>query len=330
MRHQRALIALLSDGRFHSGEALGAALGVSRAQIWQVIKSLKEYGIGVESVRGQGYRITSQISLLDADYIRDNLSPDTKLSLSALDVFFTIDSTSAYLMTKAKEGAPSGTVCLAEHQSAGTGRRGRKWISPLGSNLYCSLLWRLPDGIAGLGGLSLIMAIATIEALEGLGVTGLSVKWPNDIVSSHGKVGGILLEVAGEQNGPCYVVVGIGLNIGMSQALGECIEQAWSNISSQEKGPSRNEVAVALVDQLFRGLQRFEAEGPSHFLQQWHKYDFTRGKEVNVHLHDRIVCGVAQGIDERGFLIVAHEDRLAHYCSGEVSLRVATDHDSTD
>lgn len=323
MGHQRALIALLSDGRFHSGEAMGSALGVSRAQIWQVIKSLGAYGVVIESVRGKGYRLPGGISLLDSEFITANLSSATKSSLGNVDLFFSVDSTNAYLKKRAREGAASGSVCLAEHQSAGAGRRGRVWVSPLGRNLYLSLLWRFPDGPSRLGVLSLIMAMATIDALQSLGISGLAAKWPNDVVSGDGKVGGILMEVAGEHNGPCHVVIGIGLNIGMPSSAAESIDQPWANITSHESNPSRNEVAVALLDHLFAAIHRFEKEGPAPFLKGWEKYDFARGKEVNVQLHDRQVSGIARGVDERGFLMVEHEGKLAHYPSGEISLRFA-------
>lgn len=330
MGHQRALVALLSDGRFHSGEALGSALGVSRAQIWQVIKSLAAYGVSVESVRGQGYRLSSPLSLLDSELITANVADATKSVLRSFELFFSIDSTNAYLMKRAREGSASGSVCIAEHQSAGMGRRGRNWVSPLGRNLYLSLLWRFPDGPARLGGLSLIMAMAVIDALHSVGVNGLAAKWPNDIVSRNGKVGGILMEVAGEHNGPCYVVIGIGLNIGMPLTAGSAIEQSWSNIiTSQVDTPSRNVVAIALLDHLFEAIRNFETEGAASFMHRWSKYDFTRGKEVNIQLHDKSVSGVALGVDERGFLIVAHDGRLAHYSSGEISLRLAeTSNDS--
>ena len=323
MGHQRALLTLLSDGRFHSGEALGEALGVSRAQVWHIIRSLTAYGISVESVRGLGYRLPSPLSLLDRDFIVSHLSTATKSSLSTFELFFTIDSTNAYLMKRGRDGAPSGAVCIAEHQSAGSGRRGRRWISPLGRNLYLSCLWRFAEGPARLGGLSLIMAMAVIDALESQGITGLAAKWPNDIVTGDGKVGGILMEVAGEQDGPCYVVVGIGLNIGMPQSAGDDIEQPWANIAAQNSTPSRNAVTIALLDHIFAAIQRFEIEGATPFLRRWEQYDATLGKEVNVHLHDRVVTGIAQGIDEHGFLVVAHGSQLARYSSAEISLRVA-------
>lgn len=322
MGQQRALLALLSDGRFHSGEALGEKLGVSRSHIWQVIKSLSSLGVEVESVKGLGYRLPLPISLLDSHFITSGLSPATKSTLGTFELFFSIDSTNAYLMRRAREGASSGTVCFAEHQLAGIGRRGRSWVSPLGRNLYFSFLWRFPDGPARLGGLSLIIAIAIIDALESLGVTGLAAKWPNDIVSNSGKVGGILMEVAGENNGPCHVVIGIGLNIDMPRAAGNDIEQAWSNISTEQE-ISRNKVAIALLDHLFDAMKHFEVEGGRALAQRWRKYDFTYDKEVNIHLHDRVVSGIAQGVDERGFLILAHDDVLTHYSSGEISLRMA-------
>jgi len=329
MGHQRALLALLSDGRFHSGQALGSTLGVSRAQIWQVIKSLAAYGVSVESVRGRGYRLPVPISLLDSEFITTNVSAVTKAVLNELELFFSIDSTNTYLMKRAREGAKTATICLAEHQSDGVGRRGRTWVSPFGRNLYQSLLWRFSDGPARLGGLSLITAMAVIDALESLGITGLAAKWPNDIVSTNGKVGGILLEVAGEQNGPCHVVIGIGLNIDMPSAAGSDIGQSWTNITHHKDAPSRNEVAIALIDHLFEALHRFEIEGAASFMRGWGRYDYTKGKEVNIHLHDQIISGIARGVDERGFLIVAHGDRIAHYSSGEVSLRVAENRDDS-
>jgi BirA family biotin operon repressor/biotin-[acetyl-CoA-carboxylase] ligase len=167
------------------------------------------------------------------------------------------------------------------------------------------------------------MAMATIDALESLNISGLAAKWPNDIVSTNGKVGGILMEVAGEHNGPCHVVVGIGLNISMPCSAGSAIEQSWSNIAPEGNETSRNQVAIALLDHLFEAIQRFEAEGPASFMQRWQKYDFTYDKEVNIHLHSQIVSGIAQGVDERGFIIVAHDGKLSHYSSGEISLRVA-------
>lgn len=323
MGHQRALLALLSDGRFHSGEALGGALGVSRAQVWHIVRSLAAYGISVESVRGLGYRLPSPLSLLDRDFIVPRLSTATKSSLNTFELFFTIDSTNAYLMKRAREGASSGAVCVAEHQSAGSGRRGRRWISPLGHNLYLSFLWRFAEGPARLGGLSLIMAMAVIDALEGQGITGLAAKWPNDIVTGNGKVGGILMEVAGEQDGPCYVVVGIGLNIGMPQSAGHDIEQRWANIAPHDSTPSRNEITIALLDHIFAAIRRFENEGAEPLLRRWGKYDATQGKEVNIHLHDRVLTGIAQGIDEHGFLVVAHGGKRARYSSAEISLRAS-------
>lgn len=321
MQHLKKLLVQLSDGRFHSGRVLGATLEVSRARIWQHIKELSQYGLMVESVPGRGYRLTNPISLLDIDLILSKLSLDAKSNLGDLELLFSLESTNTYLMNKARAGAASGSICLAEHQSAGRGRRGSSWVSPLGRNIYLSLLWRFDEGPARLSGLSLIIAMAVVDALKSLDIIGLAVKWPNDIFSAEGKVGGVLMEVAGEHSGPSYVVIGIGLNVGMPRHAGKDIAQSWANIPVHDIAANRSEIAASMINHLFAVLKSFQADGAAPFLRNWKTYDLIDGASVDLHLHDRVVSGVAQGIDERGFLVVASDEGIKHYSSGEVTLR---------
>lgn len=320
--HLRELLALLADGRFHSGQALGAALGVSRAKVWLSLRVLQSYGVAVEAVKGRGYRLSAPLELLDASVIVARLTPAARAALGDLELFLTLDSSNAYLMQRGAQGLAGGSVCLAEHQSAGKGRRGREWVSPLGCNIYLSLLWRFSEGLTRLGGLSLAIGVAVIDGLKALGVDGLAIKWPNDIVSECGKAGGILLEVAGESNGPCYVVVGIGLNVNMPTSAMSALEQPWANISDHQGRPGRSEVAASLISHVFAALDEFPAGGLEALHGRWTQYDFVRDKEVNIHLHDRIVSGVARGIDRQGSLLVEHNGQIRTYSSGEVSLRL--------
>lgn len=324
MLHPKILVDILSDGHFHSGQVLGARLGVSRARIWQNIKVLSSYGLVVESVPGRGYRLATPLSLLDAHLISNHLSAESKSALAEIEIAFSLESTNTHLMNKARDGTPSGSVCLAEHQRAGRGRRERSWISPFGRNIYLSLLWRFLEGPARLGGLSLIVAMAVVDALKSLGVTGLSVKWPNDIYSSEGKVGGVLMEVAGEHNGPSHVVIGIGLNVDMPPAAGDLIEQAWGNIPVCNTTITRNVIAAALLNHLVDFLGRFQADGPAQFLSNWKSYDLIDGTTVDLHLHDKVISGVARGVDERGFLVIERGDGVDYYSSGEITLRLRT------
>lgn len=321
MHQLRELLSLLADGRFHSGEVLGHALGVSRANVWLALRGLESYGLQVERLKGRGYRLARPLELLSTESLGAFLTPQTSAQLSNLELFLSLDSTNGYLMQRAAEGAACGSVCLAEHQTAGRGRRGRSWVSPLGRNLYLSLLWRFDEGPMRLAGLSLAVAVGVVEALEKSGIGGLTIKWPNDIFYHGSKVGGILLEVAGESSGPCYVVVGVGLNIDMPATAMAAVMQPWANLPREVSIPSRNELAAQLLNQLFTVMLDYPRHGLAPYHQRWRRYDLAADRQVDLHLHDRVISGVARGVDETGALLVEHDGRLASYASGEVSLR---------
>ena len=172
-------------------------------------------GVDFSVQRGKGYCLPSSLELLDRDRI---LSAATGTRVAAIDgiaVFLEVDSTNNWLREQTLKGAPSGTVCIAEMQCAGRGRRGRTWVSPFAANLYLSLLWRSANGAAALGGLSLVTGIAVLRALRGYGIEEAGLKWPNDILVRDAKLAGVLIDVVGEASGPCAVIVGVGVNVSM-------------------------------------------------------------------------------------------------------------------
>lgn len=316
-----SLINLLADGRFHSGEKLGKELGISRAAIWKHLSGLEDVGLEVHAVTGKGYRLSSPFVPLVRESILQQLSPDILPLLTELEILPDIDSTNRYLLGEAVDGAPSGTACLAEFQSGGRGRRGRKWVSPYGSNIALSLLWRFNDGTSRLGGLSLAVAVALMRCLTELGLHAAGIKWPNDILVDGRKLAGILLDVAGESTGPCHVVIGIGLNCGMPDALINDIEQPWTDLLRSGVDVDRSVVAGRLLNHLLDVVQTYQANGLDVFLDEWQAWDLTRDREVEIHFGEEVYPGVARGIDERGLLQVEHGSGIKSYASGEVSLR---------
>lgn len=316
-----ALIAILADGRFHSGEALGGQLGIGRSAVWKSLKQLPELGLELDAVSGRGYRLVEPIELLDVQSIVVQLDSSIRKTFSALQLFSVIDSTSKHLKQVAESGAPSGTVCLAEYQSDGRGRRGRHWHSPYGSNLYLSLLWRFNDGMGRLGGLSLAISVAMMRCLVSLGGKGIGIKWPNDIVAQQGKLAGILLEVAGESSGPCYAVIGIGVNYAMSPKVGRIIDQPWTQLRDTGVIVGRNELVARLLENIFEVITLYEKYGFEPFRQEWQQWDILCGEAVTVHMANESREGIARGIDESGMLLVEHQGIVHHYASGEVSLR---------
>lgn len=324
LRHK--LVEVLSDGQFHSGQALGDALGVSRMAVWKHIRFLREAGVEMETVQGKGYRLQSPIEMLDAEKIRAGLSADARGWLSALEVLAETDSTNTWLRSRALEGAASGMACLAEVQHAGRGRRNRAWVSPFGANLYLSLLHRTTTGVASLGGLSLAMGVAITRCLESMQVTGLELKWPNDILFDSKKLAGILIEVVGESTGPCAVIIGIGINVNMPSTQADAIDQPWIDLSTIQPGNvvSRNQLAARLIGDIATALHEFESSGLQTFLGEWQQHDCLAGQVVDVSMPGKTIRGTACGIDESGALLIETAQGRERFVSGDVSVRGAT------
>ena len=325
MKIRVSLLQSLADGRFHSGEALGARLGISRAGVWKQIRCLRALGLTIHSVRGRGHRLVHPIELLSGEIIQSRIAEGARALLADIDVISEVDSTNTLLKTRAAQGAASGLVCLAECQRAGRGRRGRAWVSPFGSNLYLSLLWRFSAGPAALAGLSLVVGVALARALEQCTGQAVGLKWPNDIVWQGRKLAGILIEIAGETAGPAHAVIGVGVNVQMPEGAGEEIGQPWTDISRLGQQPvSRNALAATVLEQLAVALRTFETQGSAAFLDAWRDLDVTAGKAVELHLADRVIGGQAKGIDESGALMIQVGSELRRFSSGEVSLRMPT------
>lgn len=311
------LLSLLSDGDFHSGEALGRKLGVSRTAIWKQIKALQSLGIELHSVTGKGYRLQTPMTLLSREIILSMLPTDAGRLHNCFDVHLTIGSTNTVAMERAQQGAPVYLV-LAEHQSQGRGRRGRNWVSPFGRNLYLSMVWSFQNGVAALEGLSLLVALIVVRALNRLGVQGLALKWPNDVLLDGSKLAGILLEVQGDMTGPCRVVIGIGLNVEMPRAAASQIDQAFSDLQATGVPLDRNHIAATLVDELFRGLDSFNTLGFAPCREEWEALDLYKGREVEVHSGSSSIRGIVKGVDDRGALLLNTESGLRVINGGEV------------
>ena len=319
----KALLAILGDGQFHSGNELGAALGYTRSAIWKAVRQLQALGVDVFSVRGKGYRLANPLELLDRERIWASLEPSSRTLLHNLEVHFELDSTNRYLLLRPPVAIDRGAACLAEYQSAGRGRRGRNWISPLGANLYLSLGWGFASGAAQLSGLSLAVAIAVVRALDKIGVQGAGVKWPNDIYHQRRKLAGILLELRGEAEGPCYVVIGIGINHYLSPQAREQISQPCTDIASLDKPVSRNQLAATLLDQLLVVMREYSSQGLAPFLSEWRQLDVFAGQEVCLQTAQETIAGIVQGIDAQGALLLDCAGQLRRFHSGDVSLRAS-------
>ena len=316
------LLSLLADGEFHSGEDLGAALGISRTAVWKQLQKLGDVGLELESIKGRGYRLPGGYCALDADSIRTHLNPEGTLSLAEIDILQQTTSTSTELAARARQGAASGTVCVAEQQTAGRGRLGRQWVSPFGRNLMFSILWEFDGGAAALEGLSLAVGLELAEALGGMGVTDVQLKWPNDVLCRGRKIAGILLEMQGDAAGRCQVIVGIGVNVAMPDDA--AIDQAWTDLNREmPTAVDRNQLLALLLNRLLPMLRDFSDAGFSAYQARWQALDALRDRSVTLHRGEQRIPGVCRGVASNGALMFEGKNGLELISGGEVSLRAA-------
>lgn len=318
----RDVLTALAGGEAISGAALAETAGVTRAAIWKQIETLRAKGVPIEARGASGYRLPWPLQMLDEGVIRGQLPATVAARLGALEVHWELDSTSNELQRRLTD-APDMSVVLAETQSAGRGRRGRSWLSPPGLNLYLSCLKRFDAGFAALSGLSLALGVIVLRAFDSLGVAGAGLKWPNDLLTGQGKLGGILVELSGEYQGPCAAVIGIGLNLRLTEALRAQAGQPSDDLATLNGGtpPDRNRVAAALIHALVDGLAEFERDGFAGFAQAYRPYDLLLGKSLHLTGALGELDGIGAGVDARGALLLETSEGLRRVDSADVSVR---------
>lgn len=233
-------------------------------------------------------------------------------------VFDEINSTNEYLLNHCNE-LRCGSVCLAETQTAGRGRRGRQWYSPVGQNLYFSMLWKysLPQN-EQLSSLSLVVALVIAETFKELGVADIQIKWPNDIYYQGKKVGGILIESKVDRSG-IAIVIGIGLNLAMNAIDPAIVNQPWADLAKYHF--DRNELAAMLAKRLQQMLNEFPQVPLGNYLTRWRQFDCFYQQPVKLVTAVAEIHGIAQGINANGELLLESEGKIRAFAIGEISLR---------
>ncbi len=311
------LLKLLKDGRFHSGQALGAALGISRSAVWKQLQRLEaDLNLSIHKVRGRGYQLASPLELLEKEQLTDSCFP--------VFIHESLDSTNAQALREISSGLPAPFIILAEQQSAGRGRRGRKWVSPFAQNIYYSLVLRVDGGMRQLEGLSLVVGLAVLGALRDFGDFEAGLKWPNDILVGNKKIAGILLELVGDPADVCHVVIGIGVNVNMIVASD--VDQAWTSVRLETGCTiNRNTLIIALSRSLEMYLSRHEALGFAPIRAEWELNHLWQGREVSLMAGTHQVDGTVLGIDQQGAIRLNVAGQEKTFSGGELSLRLRHD-----
>jgi BirA family biotin operon repressor/biotin-[acetyl-CoA-carboxylase] ligase len=315
------ILNLLRQSRsgFLSGEELAMKLGISRTMVWKHIKALEGEGFGIEAVPSQGYRITSAPDLLRQDDIKRGLK--TRSIGKEIHLHSEVVSTNTLAMEMASKGAPEGTVLIAETQTGGKGRLGRKWISPKG-NLYFSVVLRpdLPTHKAPL--LTLMAAVAVASAIRTTCGVQAVIKWPNDILVSGKKVSGLLTEMSAEPDRIRHIALGIGVDVNMPlEELPPDVREFATTLAAEA---GRKIDRTALLQQILRDLEsryRRLLQSEAEVLEEWEALNVTIGKRVSVSGSGETLEGLAQGIDHEGRLIVKLDDgSLRQVAAGDVTI----------
>ncbi len=242
-----------------------------------------------------------------------------------VDALDECDSTSSELMRRAERGAPSGSVVVADRQSAGRGRRGRSWLSSPESSLTFSLLWRFSGNAASLSGLSLAVGVALAQAMENLGATGVCLKWPNDVLLRSGddfaKLAGILIELSSDRRGT-QAIIGIGLNL--APPTGDLPQPAAGLSQACPKTIDRHDVLAAILGQLAAVLDTFTVNRFFGLKMKWQSYHAWQDQAVQI-LGDGEDPrrGRCLGVDDDGALLLETAAGIERIFSGDVSLRRA-------
>ncbi|MDQ7048522.1 MAG: bifunctional biotin--[acetyl-CoA-carboxylase] ligase/biotin operon repressor BirA [Enterobacterales bacterium] len=320
-RRIQSLIKLLADGQFHSGQSLAETLHISRTAVWKMIEKLKQWQIVIFSVRGKGYKIDKGLMLLDQAKIDQALTGKTQF-FSRLVCLPSIDSTSSYIAREWQKSPGQPLVCVAEHQTKGRGRKGRKWISPFASNLYFSLGFNLPFGLHALGGLSLAIGICMARVLNQMTLPSVKLKWPNDLLIEGKKLAGILVEASGDKIDNSFINIGIGLNWRMASE--QAIDQEWCNLTDYLTGKvDRNELLIQILLELDQCLQIYCRDGFDSFSKQWRDYSAFIDQPICIETRQGKVLGKELGINSNGAIRVMTDSGESIFYSGEVSLRPA-------
>ena len=272
-----------------------------------------------KSQRAEGMMADMTLTPLNATAIVDSLSVAAR-AMFTLEVRDSVGSTNDVVREFLLADDSRGVIVLAEEQTQGRGRRGRSWHSPAGANLYLSLGWRFHGPVEKLSGLSLAIGAMLAEAIARDYSVDLALKWPNDLYHAERKLGGVLIELLGQQNGAIPVIAGIGVNVNMPAEGGEAIQRPWTDLATARGAQlDRNRLAAQLISQLASGLVDIADGEMDNWLARWRQRDFLHGRQVLVE-GSPTVAGTAAGVDQHGALLVRTETGQSVVVGGEATL----------
>lgn len=318
---EKILELLKNQSGYVSGQDICNQLGVSRTAVWKNVNALKAMGYQIDSVNNRGYKLLGEPDRIDEAALR----PYLHTKWLGRQIYFKpeMDSTNIQAKRLGEDGEEHGTVVITEHQTAGRGRRGKNWVSPVGVNCYFSILLRPEVLVDRASMITLVSALALAKTIQQ--VTGLDtmIKWPNDVIANGKKLCGILTESSTDLEYINYVVVGIGININQTDFPEEIRDMASSICLETGTQVIRAELLAAFLNAFERYFEIFiETEDLSRLADEYNFLLVNRDKEVKIVEKNRERILTAIGIDKTGRLLVKDaKGKQEAIVSGEVSVR---------
>lgn len=314
------LTRLRECGDYVSGQELCERFGVSRTAIWKIIRGLRAEGYQIEAVPNRGYRLTGTEEVYSAEEIESRIQ--TKWAGRRLSFYEQTGSTNARAKVEAENGAPHGTLVVADMQTAGRGRRGRSWDSPAGSNVYFTIILKPDFAPEKASMLTLVMAHAAACAIQKETGLACGIKWPNDIVINGRKVCGILTELSAERGYIHYVVIGAGVNVLRQEFPEEIADKAACLEAECGRKVSRSALLARIMSFFEEDYESFAAAGDlSPLLESYNRMLVNLDREVCVLDPKGEFTGTARGINPAGELLVETGEGIVQVFAGEVSVR---------
>lgn len=297
-----------SAGNFVSGANLADKLGVSRTGIWKHIQKLKDMGYEILSHPKEGYKLIEVPDSLSHGEIVPNL--ETGWLGRPYHYLDTTTSTNDHALLLAAQGAPNGTVVVAEEQTKGRGRLRRDWLSMPNRGIHISILLRNPLPVRVAPQTTYLAAVALVKVLRSKFGLRASIKWPNDVLIGSRKVAGILTEMQSDQDYSRFVVIGIGINVNYStDELGQSFRYPATSIAIEIGNTvKRQHVLLGFLNQLEKEYEEFLDKGPAAVISQLETYSGILGKSITVLCGDREISGKAEGFTPEGALLLLRSD----------------------
>ena len=295
-------------GKYVTSDNMCKQLNISRIAIWNRIKGLQKLGYNIEAKRSVGYRLAEEGKDILIPYeISRRLN--TKIFGKSIEYFRLTSSTMDEAQYLVEKDCPHGLLVVSEEQTSGRGRQKRKWLSPQGLNIYASLVYK-PNGMSAVKSIALMFAasVAIVEALSDVGIDNASIKWPNDVMVNGKKVAGVLLETKSESGILKSAIIGFGINANMESIPEELSDSATSVMIEANEKIDRAMLLSNILYYIENMVLLIEEGKDDKVLELWKKYDMTIGKRVRIISSDGEFEGLAEGIDEQGFLIVKNDN----------------------